>query len=170
MPEYKTWQQVLNTADGEQTAADFASGSETEAPPRSVLGLCGFGMNERQFGARLTADGDVVSAVGAGGKTCRSAAGEAVPACGAAATAGFRADIPGVTAGARYKFRIDGEIDVPDPASAFQPDDVFGPSEVIDHASYRLARRRTGAGGHGTRRSCSKAMSAPSRRKAPIAP
>ena len=31
--------------------------------------------------------------------------------------------------GARYKFRIDDEIDVPDPASAFQPDDVFGPSE-----------------------------------------
>ena len=39
-------------------------------------------------------------------------------------------------AGARYKFRIDDEIDVPDPASAFQPDDVFGPSEVIDHEAY----------------------------------
>ena len=45
----------------------------------------------------------------------------------------FAADIAGVKAGARYKFRIDDEIDVPDPASAFQPDDVFGPSEVIDH-------------------------------------
>ena len=44
---------------------------------------------------------------------------------------------PGVKAGTRYKFRIDDEIDVPDPASAFQPEDVFGPSEVIDHASYR---------------------------------
>ena len=48
----------------------------------------------------------------------------------------FTADIAGVKAGARYKFRIDDEIDVPDPASAFQPDDVFGPSEVIDHTSY----------------------------------
>jgi maltooligosyltrehalose trehalohydrolase len=48
----------------------------------------------------------------------------------------FTAEIPGVTAGARYKFRIDGEIDVPDPASAFQPDDVFGPSQVIDHSAY----------------------------------
>ena len=48
----------------------------------------------------------------------------------------FSADVPGVKAGARYKFRIDDEIDVPDPASAFQPDDVSGPSEVIDHASY----------------------------------
>jgi malto-oligosyltrehalose trehalohydrolase len=49
----------------------------------------------------------------------------------------FSADISGTRAGARYKFRIDGEIDVPDPASAFQPDDVSGPGEVIDHASYR---------------------------------
>ncbi|SDT47153.1 malto-oligosyltrehalose trehalohydrolase [Bradyrhizobium canariense] len=49
----------------------------------------------------------------------------------------FSADVAGVTAGARYKFRIDGEIEVPDPASAFQPDDVSGPSEVIDHAAYR---------------------------------
>jgi malto-oligosyltrehalose trehalohydrolase len=49
----------------------------------------------------------------------------------------FYADIPGVKAGARYKFRIDDEIDVPDPASAFQPDDVSGPSEVIDHAPYK---------------------------------
>jgi maltooligosyltrehalose trehalohydrolase len=49
----------------------------------------------------------------------------------------FTAEIPGAKAGARYKFRIDDEIDVPDPASAFQPEDVFGPSEVIDHAAYR---------------------------------
>ena len=48
----------------------------------------------------------------------------------------FTADIAGVKAGARYKFRIDDEIDVPDPASGFQPDDVFGPSEVIDHKVY----------------------------------
>jgi maltooligosyltrehalose trehalohydrolase len=48
----------------------------------------------------------------------------------------FSAEIVGVAAGTRYKFRIDDEIDVPDPASAFQPEDVFGPSEVIDHAAY----------------------------------
>jgi malto-oligosyltrehalose trehalohydrolase len=35
------------------------------------------------------------------------------------------------SAGTRYKFRIDDEIEVPDPASAFQPEDVHGPSEVI---------------------------------------
>lgn len=48
----------------------------------------------------------------------------------------FTAEISGVTAGVRYKFRIDDEIDVPDPGSDFQPDDVFGPSEVIDHANF----------------------------------
>jgi malto-oligosyltrehalose trehalohydrolase len=45
--------------------------------------------------------------------------------------------VAGARPGTRYKFRIDGELDVPDPASPFQPDDVTGPSEVIDHAAYR---------------------------------
>jgi malto-oligosyltrehalose trehalohydrolase len=45
--------------------------------------------------------------------------------------------VVGAGAGTRYRFRIDGELEVPDPASAFQPDDVMGPSEVIDHAAYR---------------------------------
>jgi malto-oligosyltrehalose trehalohydrolase len=49
----------------------------------------------------------------------------------------FSANIAGVTAGTLYKFRIDDEVDVPDPASAFQPQDVSGPSEVIDHNVYR---------------------------------
>lgn len=48
----------------------------------------------------------------------------------------FTADISGAKAGTRYKFRIDDEIDVPDPASDFQPDDVFGPSELVDHANF----------------------------------
>jgi len=38
--------------------------------------------------------------------------------------------------GTRYRFRIDGDLRVPDPASRFQPDDVHGASEVIDPASY----------------------------------
>jgi malto-oligosyltrehalose trehalohydrolase len=49
----------------------------------------------------------------------------------------FSAKIAGVKAGTRYQFRIDDAINIPDPASAFQPDDVSGPSEVIDHATYR---------------------------------
>lgn len=39
-------------------------------------------------------------------------------------------------AGTRYRFRIDGGLAVPDPASRFQPEDVHGPSEVIDPLSY----------------------------------
>ncbi len=34
--------------------------------------------------------------------------------------------------GTRYRFRIDGDLLVPDPASRFQPSDVHGPSEVVD--------------------------------------
>ncbi|WP_316198556.1 malto-oligosyltrehalose trehalohydrolase [Bradyrhizobium sp. SZCCHNS2002] len=44
--------------------------------------------------------------------------------------------VTGLGAGARYKFRIDDDLDVPDPGSDFQPEDVSGPSEVIDHASF----------------------------------
>jgi maltooligosyltrehalose trehalohydrolase len=46
----------------------------------------------------------------------------------------FKLTVPGTCPGARYRFRIDGEIEVPDPASRFQPDDVHGPSELIDQA------------------------------------
>jgi maltooligosyltrehalose trehalohydrolase len=45
-------------------------------------------------------------------------------------------EIPGARAGLRYKFRIDDQVDVPDPASGFQPDDVFGLGEVVDHTAY----------------------------------
>ncbi len=34
--------------------------------------------------------------------------------------------------GTQYRFQIDGGIKVPDPASRFQPQDVQGPSEVVD--------------------------------------
>jgi maltooligosyltrehalose trehalohydrolase len=39
-------------------------------------------------------------------------------------------------AGARYRFRIDGGQEVPDPASRSQPDDVHGASEVVDPGSF----------------------------------
>lgn len=34
--------------------------------------------------------------------------------------------------GDRYRYRIDGEQEVPDPASRYQPEDVHGPSMVVD--------------------------------------
>jgi len=39
--------------------------------------------------------------------------------------------------GTRYRYRIDGELLVPDPASRFQPEDVDGASEVIDPHAYK---------------------------------
>lgn len=38
--------------------------------------------------------------------------------------------------GTQYRFRIDGGQEVPDPASRFQPEDVHGPSEVIDPTTF----------------------------------
>ncbi|HET7205030.1 MAG TPA: malto-oligosyltrehalose trehalohydrolase [Terriglobales bacterium] len=38
--------------------------------------------------------------------------------------------------GTRYRFQIDGGLQVPDPASRFQPQDVHGPSEVIDPSAF----------------------------------
>lgn len=35
-----------------------------------------------------------------------------------------------------YRFRLDGNLERPDPASAYQPHGVHGPSRVIDHASF----------------------------------
>jgi malto-oligosyltrehalose trehalohydrolase len=46
----------------------------------------------------------------------------------------FTLDVPEAKAGARYQFRVDDELTIADPASRFQPEDVNGPSEVIDPA------------------------------------
>ena len=44
--------------------------------------------------------------------------------------------VEGAGPGSRYWDRLDGELR-PDPASRFQPDGPFGPSEIADPASYR---------------------------------
>jgi len=44
----------------------------------------------------------------------------------------FEATVREARAGTRYRFRIDEDVVVPDPASRFQPEDVHGPSEVVD--------------------------------------
>ncbi|MBI2553095.1 MAG: malto-oligosyltrehalose trehalohydrolase, partial [Candidatus Rokubacteria bacterium] len=38
--------------------------------------------------------------------------------------------------GTRYRYRLDGQLLVPDPASRFQPEDIHGPSEVIDPEAF----------------------------------
>src|SRR6201992_573306 len=93
-------------------------------------------MNERHFGATLTADGALFRLWAPAAKRVDLLLEKPHP-LQRGKDGWFSTDIPGIKVGARYKFRIDDEIDVPDPASAFQPDDVSGPSEVIDHRSYR---------------------------------
>jgi maltooligosyltrehalose trehalohydrolase len=93
-------------------------------------------MNERQFGPRLIADGATFRLWAPAAKRVDLLLERPQP-MRRGEDGWFSADIAGVKAGARYKFRIDDEIDVPDPASAFQPDDVSGSSEVIDHRAYR---------------------------------
>lgn len=46
----------------------------------------------------------------------------------------FSNTLPGVGPGARYRYRLDGVRELPDPASRSQPDGVHGPSEVLDLA------------------------------------
>jgi maltooligosyltrehalose trehalohydrolase len=48
----------------------------------------------------------------------------------------FAAIAPGVGAGARYKFRLDGESAFPDPASRHQPDGVHEASAVVDPSAF----------------------------------
>ncbi|MBV8314653.1 MAG: malto-oligosyltrehalose trehalohydrolase, partial [Planctomycetaceae bacterium] len=40
--------------------------------------------------------------------------------------------VPGLGAGARYRYRVDGLGPFPDPASRYQPEGVHGPSRVVD--------------------------------------
>lgn len=49
----------------------------------------------------------------------------------------FTAHVPGVGAGARYRYVIDGGAAYPDPASRSQPDGVHGASAVVDPAAFR---------------------------------
>lgn len=44
--------------------------------------------------------------------------------------------LPDVGPGCRYRFRLPDGLLVPDPASRFNPDDVHGPSEVIDPLAF----------------------------------
>jgi maltooligosyltrehalose trehalohydrolase len=45
--------------------------------------------------------------------------------------------VSGIGAGAGYQFRIDDELDVPDPASRYNPAGVQGKSEVVDPAAFQ---------------------------------
>jgi maltooligosyltrehalose trehalohydrolase len=44
----------------------------------------------------------------------------------------FHAVVEGISAGALYRYRLNGEKERPDPASRYQPRGVHGPSQIID--------------------------------------
>ena len=92
-------------------------------------------MKSRQFGARLTDNGASFRLWAPAARHVDLILEKPQP-MQRHADGWYCLEIADVGAGTRYNYRIDGEIDVPDPASAFQPEDVFGPSELIDHDSF----------------------------------
>ncbi len=48
----------------------------------------------------------------------------------------FRVEADNILPGTRYYFKLAGNQKLADPASNFQPEDVHGPSEVVDHSAY----------------------------------
>lgn len=49
----------------------------------------------------------------------------------------WTAKISGLPCGTKYYYLIDGSTQRPDPASAFQPEGVHGPSQLIDHERFQ---------------------------------
>jgi len=54
----------------------------------------------------------------------------------------WRIKVENLQPGLRYFYRINNEIDRPDPASNFQPEDVHGPSEVVDHSRFKWTDKK----------------------------
>ena len=48
----------------------------------------------------------------------------------------FVGTVPGLAAGVRYRYRLDGAATFPDPCSRFQPEGPAGPSMVVDPGAY----------------------------------
>lgn len=48
----------------------------------------------------------------------------------------FSGVLPSARTGMRYRYRLDGKVCLPDPASRFQPEGPHGPSEVVDPAAF----------------------------------
>ena len=90
-------------------------------------------MTERRFGPRNVAHGTMFRLWAPAAKSVDLLAGDRFP-MPPVGDGWFALTMPGLGVGTRYKFRIDGEFDVPDPASRFQPEDVHGPSELLGHS------------------------------------
>ncbi|EJW12414.1 Malto-oligosyltrehalose trehalohydrolase [Rhodovulum sp. PH10] len=89
-----------------------------------------------RFGPILDADGGVTFRLWAPAATSVDLVTATSTPMRRDATGWYEARIAGARAGTHYAFRIDGDLVVPDPASAFQPHDVTGASEVVDHRAF----------------------------------
>ena len=98
-------------------------------------------MNSRTFGPKLTRDGTSFRLWAPAAQSVDLLLGPVQHSMQRRDGGWYVADVEGAGAGTRYRFRIDGTLDVPDPASSFQPEDVFGPSEVIDHDAFSWRAR-----------------------------
>jgi maltooligosyltrehalose trehalohydrolase len=98
-------------------------------------------MNARQFGVNLTADGATFRLWAPAAERVDVLLDDKPHALRRGDDGWFSAGVAAIKAGTLYKFRIDDKVDIPDPASAFQPRDVAGPSEVIDHNTYQWRAR-----------------------------
>jgi maltooligosyltrehalose trehalohydrolase len=105
-------------------------------------------MSERyRFGPRLGADATTFRLWGPGAKRVDLVLDGARP-MQPVDDGWYVLDVSDARPGTRYRFRIDDEFEVPDPASHFQPEDVHGPSEVIDPAYNWQAREWRGRPWH----------------------
>jgi maltooligosyltrehalose trehalohydrolase len=96
--------------------------------------------HDMPFGASL-ADGEARFRLWAPGaetiELCLgSGAGEEVQPMAKREDGWFALARSGVRPGARYRYRVDGNLRVPDPASRWNPDDVHGASELVDPEAY----------------------------------
>jgi malto-oligosyltrehalose trehalohydrolase/4-alpha-glucanotransferase len=109
-------------------------------PLRGILALLDTtAVHSMPFGAELLADGAVRFRLWAPphAQIGVSIDGEAKPLAMLAVNEGWHELVTDrARPGSRYQFVLPNGLRVPDPASRYQPDDVHGPSEVIDPADY----------------------------------
>ena len=111
----------------------------SQTSPGPALESARIRVHSKPFGAELQADGSVRFRLWAPGvqsvRIAFEGQDEALPLQGM--PDGWHEIITGEAgAGTKYRFVLPDGMRVPDPASRFQPDDVNGPSEVVDPASY----------------------------------
>src|SRR5512139_3246364 len=107
-------------------------GQQAAGAPPHRAGLCRRAMSTTsRFGPLLSGDGVIFRLWAPAAKNVSLILDEPRPMqneCG-----WFTAPVTQAGAGTRYQFKIDDDLVIPDPASRFQPGDVHGASEVIDH-------------------------------------